>query len=243
MTPMLATTGRLLNQLRHDKRSVALVAVLPVVLISIAYALFDGKEPMVDKLMLDMIGVFPVILMALLTSVAMLRERTSGTLERLMTTPITPWGIIGAYALAFGVLATLQVMILLAWCVGVLGLDIDGPLGGALLVGVVNALMGMAMGLFASAFARTEFQAVQMFPVLIVPQILLSGLFGAREEMADWLKPVADLMPLRYSVEALEELQHNADLTATYWADLGIVAAVVVGVIVVASLTLRRKQR
>lgn len=241
MTPMLATAIRLLTQLRHDHRSLALVAVLPVVLISIAYALFDGAEPLVDRLQLDMMGVFPLILMCLLTSVAMLRERTSGTLERLMTTPITPWGLIGAYALAFGLLAAAQVAILSAWCFWALDLDIAGPVLAVLLVGVVNALMGVALGLFASAFARTEFQAIQMFPVLVIPQILLCGLFGRREDMAGWLQPVSDAMPLRYSVEALEELRDHSDLTATYWTDLGIVAAVVVGVLVLASLTLRRR--
>lgn len=241
MTPMLATTARLLTQLRHDPRSIALVAVLPLVLISLAYALFDGTEPLVDRLQLDMMGVFPLILMCLLTSVAMLRERTSGTLERLMTTPMTPWGLMGAYALAFGLLATIQVAILSLWCLLVLDLDIEGPVIGVLLVAVVNALMGVALGLFASAFARTEFQAVQMFPVLVIPQILLCGLFGPRDQMAGWLQPISDLMPLRYSVEALEELASNTGLSSTYWADVGIVAAVTLAILVLASLTLRRR--
>lgn len=170
-----------------------------------------------------------------------IRERTSGTLERLMTTPITPWGLIGAYALAFGVLATLQVAIQVTWCLLVLDLDLDGPVLGVLLVGVVNALMGVALGLFASAFARTEFQAVEMFPVLVIPQILLCGLFGPRDQMAGWLQPIADLMPLRYSVEALEEIATNTGLTRTYWVDVVIVAAVTIGILVLASLTLRRR--
>src|SRR5947209_641145 len=112
----------------------------------------------------------------LVTSIATLRERTSGTLERLMTTPLAKLSLLSGYALAFGLVALVQVSVATAVCL-MLGLTVHGALAWLLLVTLADALLGVGLGLLASAFAATEFQAIQMMPLVVLPQLLLCGLF------------------------------------------------------------------
>lgn len=236
-----ATTGRILRQIRHDPRTLAIITVVPMLVITLLYYLFDRREPMVSKLALDMLVVFPILVMFLLAAIATVRERTSGTLERLMTTPVRKADILFGYALAFGVLATVQGVILTGFCRWVLNTRIAGPLSLVILTAIVGSLLGVAFGLLASALAQSEFQAVQFFPAMIVPQAILSGLFGPREEMAGWLKTISDVLPITYAVQAIEELFVHEEPTSLYWRSLAIAAACVVGLLIMAATTLRRR--
>ena len=182
-----ATTTRVLGQLRHDHRSVALILVVPALLLTAVYFLFEnetlppGFPRTFDRVGLMMLAIFPFVVMFLVTSITMLRERTSGTLERLLTTPIHKADLLFGYALAFSIMATLQSLVATAVAYWVFDLDIKGSPGFVVMIAVINAVLGVALGLLCSAFARTEFQAVQFMPVVVVPQILLCGLFVARE--------------------------------------------------------------
>ena len=141
--------------------------------------------------------------MFLVTSIAMLRERTTGTLERLMTLPLAKADILVGYGVAFGALAALQAVVVCS--VGFSALGLDAP-HGAWLVGVLavgNAVLGMALGLFVSAFARTEFQAVQFMPAFVLPQLLLCGLFVDRDDMAGLLHAASWALPFTYAYDAL----------------------------------------
>ena len=124
---------------------------------------------------------------------------------------------------------------------GLLGLETAGSAGLVVLVAVVNGVLGVALGLLCSAFARTEFQCVEFLPVVVVPQILLCGLFVPREQMAGWLEAISKALPLTYAVDALLEVGRHADPTATMWRDLAIVAAAAVVALVLAAATLRRR--
>jgi len=180
----IATARRVLWQMRRDPRTVALLLVVPCLLLVLLRYVFDGQPETFQQIGAPLCGLFPFILMFLVTSITMLRERTTGTLERLMTLPLAKFDLLAGYGIAFGLLAIVQAV---AVCVvGFAALGLDSP-HGALLVGalaVANALLGMALGLFASAFARTEFQAVQFLPAVVLPQLLLCGLFAPRETMA-----------------------------------------------------------
>jgi ABC-2 type transport system permease protein len=244
---LAATAARVLNQLRHDPRSIAMILVVPSVLLSIVYWLYEnetlrpGAPRTFDRIGPIMLAIFPFVIMFLLTSITMLRERTSGTLERLMTTPIHKADLLFGYGIAFSIMAALQSVVATGVAYWVFGLDIKGYGGLVVLVAVVNAVLGVSLGLFCSAFARTEFQAVQFMPIIVIPQILLCGLFVARDRMNDVFHALSDWMPLTYSVKALQEITSNNDPTAEMWRDLWVMAGILVGLLVLASLTLRRK--
>ncbi|MEN8581364.1 ABC transporter permease [Burkholderia sp. RS01] len=243
---MLATAGRVLDQLRHDRRSIALILVVPALLLTAVYFLFEnealpaGVPRTFDRVGLMMLAIFPFVVMFLVTSITMLRERTSGTLERLLTTPIHKADLLFGYAVAFSVMAAMQSLVATAVAYWIFGLDIKGSPALVVMVAVVNAVLGVALGLFCSAFARTEFQAVQFMPVVVVPQILLCGLFVARSRMNGFLEGVSNVLPLTFSVDALQEIAGNSTATAAMWQDVGVMAAVVLAVLVLAGLTLRR---
>lgn len=244
---MLATARRVLDQLRHDHRSVALILVVPALLLAAVYYLYQnetlppGLPRTFDRVGLMMLAIFPFVVMFLVTSITMLRERTTGTLERLLTTPIHKADLLFGYGLAFSIMAALQSLVATAVAYWIFGLDIKGSPGLVVLVAVLNAVLGVALGLLCSAFARTEFQAVQFMPVVVIPQILLCGLFVARERMNDVLESISNVLPLTFSVDALQQIAGNSEPNEQFWLDAGTIAGIVLLVLVLASLTLRRR--
>ncbi|MDO5495832.1 MAG: ABC transporter permease [bacterium] len=238
---LTATTARILHQIARDPRTIGIVLVIPIVILTLLHFLFDQRQPLVSAIEAQMLVIFPIVIMFLLTAIAMVRERTSGTLERLMTTPINKADILFAYAAAFGALAAVQAAIAATFSYLVLGMQLDGPLWQLFLCAIVSAQLGVALGLLSSAISRSEFQAVQMFPVLVIPQLLLCGLFGPREHMAPWLTTLSDWLPMTYGIEAMQETLTHPAPTAHYWSSLGIVAAVVVALLALAAATLRRR--
>ncbi|WEK12651.1 MAG: ABC transporter permease [Candidatus Microbacterium phytovorans] len=237
---LLAVAGRVLRQLSHDPRSIALMLVAPSLLVGLFAWLFTDREGVFDRVGGPILALFPFVVMFLITSITTLRERRSGTLERLMTTPLGKAEFILGYALAFGAMATLQAIVTVAFAVGVCGLDVEGELWLLGLVAVVDALLGTALGLLASAFAQTEFQAVQFMPVLVFPQIILGGLFMPRDEMPDVLSAISDWLPLSHAIDAVDAVASGAD-SADVIRPLVIVAVFTVAALVLASLTLRRR--
>ncbi len=244
---MLATTGRVLDQLRHDRRSIALILVVPALLLTAVYFLYEnetlppGVPRTFDRVGLMMLAIFPFVVMFLVTSITMLRERTTGTLERLLTTPIHKADLLFGYGLAFSIMAALQSLVATAVAYWIFNLDIQGSPLWVVMIAVINAVLGVALGLFCSAFARTEFQAVQFMPVVVVPQILLCGLFVARDRMNEVLEAISNVLPLTFSVDALREVAENVEATDLMWQDVSVMGTIVLGVLVLASLTLRRQ--
>ncbi|HLJ67094.1 MAG TPA: ABC transporter permease [Chloroflexota bacterium] len=236
----LATTQRIFGQLRHDRRTVAMMIGLPALLIILMRYVFNSQL-VFEHVAPSLLGIFPFIVMFLITSVAMLRERTSGTLERLMAMPIGKLDLLLGYGLAFGTFAVIEVALVTALAVTWLGLTIAGPLALLVLVATLDALLGMALGLFVSAFARTEFQAVQFMPLIAAPQILLCGLFVARDQMATVLLWLSDVMPLSYAVDAVKILAASPTVTAELVRDIVVVAGCVVLALTLGATTLRRR--
>ncbi|HWK76354.1 MULTISPECIES: ABC transporter permease [unclassified Microbacterium] len=237
-----ATAGRVLAQLRHDPRSIALMLIAPSLLVGLFAWLFSDKEGVFDQFGGAILALFPFIVMFLITSITTLRERRSGTLERLMTTPLGKPDFILGYALAFGLMALLQAAITVTFAVWVCGLEVDGPLWQLGLVAIVDALLGTALGLLASAFAQTEFQAVQFMPLLVFPQIILGGLFMPRDQMPDVLHAISDWLPLSYAIDTINAVAAG-DEGWDVFGPLLIVLAFAVGALLLASLTLRRRTR
>lgn len=237
---MLATAARVLAQLRADRRTLALLLVVPCVLLGLL-AWMSVDVPLFDRSGAQLLGLFPLIMMFVVTSVTTLGERAGGTLERLLSTPLGRVDFLGGYALAFGLTAVLQALVATAFAVWVCGLDVAGPLGWLIAVAVASGLLGTALGLLASAFARTEFQAVQFMPAFVLPQLLLCGLFVPRESMPRALELISDVLPLSYAVDALTAVASDPDPSSEVIADLGVLGAFIVGSLALASLTLRRR--
>jgi len=239
-TLTLATTRRILTQLRHDPRTVVMLVVVPTLLMILLRYVFNSTL-VFSHVAPALLGVFPFLIMFLIASITTLRERTTGTLERLMTLPIARLDLLFGYALAFGAIAVVQVALAAGVSLWWLGLDLAGSVGMLLLIAVLDALLGMALGLFVSAFARTEFQAIQFMPVFVLPQILLCGLFVPRESMGWLLRWLSDVMPLSYAVEALNRVTMSSVIDAVILRNLVVVACCVLLALVLGAATLRRR--
>ncbi len=243
MNPLIlfSTAGRVLRQLRHDKRTLALVVIVPALLLTLIYYVFDNKPPVFNHVGLIMLGIFPFVLMFIITSIAMLRERSSGTLERLLTTPLAKMDLLFGYAVAFGLVSAIQAGILTAIAYWAFNLTIAGSVWWVMVIAVADAILGMALGLLCSAFAQTEFQAVQFMPAVVFPQLFLCGLFTPRDEMAGFLTAISKVLPMTYAVEALQEVGVNPGTTATMWRDLAVVVGAAVVALALGAVTLRRR--
>jgi ABC-2 type transport system permease protein len=237
----LATAARVLRQLLHDPRSIALMILVPCVMLFLLRFVFDGSPRTFDSIGASLLGIFPMITMFLVTSIATLRERTSGTLERLLAMPLGKAELIAGYALAFGLVAVVQSMLATGLALWGLGLDIAGSAWLLLLVALLDALLGTALGLFVSAFAASEFQAVQFMPAVVFPQLLLCGLFTPRENMQPVLEAISDVLPMSYAVDAMNEVLRNADVTGVFVRDVLVVAGCALVVLGLGAATLRRR--
>ena len=244
-----AVAGRVLQQLRRDHRTAAMLLVLPCLILSLLWWMFDdlpGGAIGFDKLGPALLALIPFIVMFLVTSVTTLRERSSGTLERLLSMPTGKLDLLGGYALAFGLVAAVQSALAVAVSVGLLGLDVAGSVWVLVVVAVCDAVLGTALGLFVSAFAQTEFQAVQFMPLVVIPQLLLCGLFVPREAMPSVLEAISNVLPLSYAVDAMSSLAATTgsalgEVDYDVWGDIGVVVAFAAAGLALGAATLRRR--
>jgi ABC-2 type transport system permease protein len=236
----MATAGRVLSQVRHDPRTLALLVVVPSLLIGLIAWIFTDT-PVFGTIGPAMLALFPFIVMFLVTSITTLRERRTGTLERLLSMPLGKADFILGYTLAFAVLAIAQSAVAVGFAVWVCGLTINGSVWLLLAVAVVDAVLGTTMGLLASAFARTEFQVVQFMPALVFPQILLGGIFLPRDSLPDALHIISDWLPLSHAIDALNAVATDSHDAAWIGGQLLIIGAFAVGAIALGSITLNRR--
>ena len=187
-----------------------------------------------------------------------LRERTGGTLERLLATPVTRSEIVTGYTLGFGLFATIQVIVLLTWALGTVHVPAIGPLPTfgiglgipatgspvlAFLVVLLLAVGAVSLGILLSTFARTELQVIQFIPLVLAPQFLLSGVIFPVSSLPSVLQPLVQFMPLSYAVDGLRQVFiRGADLAVgALQVDLAVLAAIAVLFGIVASRTIRRE--
>ncbi len=235
-----AVAGRVLTQLRRDHRTLAMLLALPCLLIALLRWMYDADPSTFDRVGPALLAIFPFVVMFLVTSVTTLRERSSGTLERLLAMPAGRLDVLLGYALAFGLVATVQASLAVGVSVGLLGLDVVGEVGLLVVVAVADAVLGTALGLLVSAFATTEFQAVQFMPLVVVPQLLLCGLFVPRDLLPDVLGALSDVLPLSYATDAMLHLTRSTT-TGEVWTDLAVVAGCAAACLALGAGTLRRR--
>jgi ABC-2 type transport system permease protein len=235
-----AIARRVLTQLRHDPRTIALLIAVPALLMTILKGVFAGNDPVFQRIGVPLLGLFPLISMFLVTSITMLRERTAGTLERLLTTPLAKADLLAGYGLAFAAAAAVQAGVVSAVAFLVLGLDPAGSPATIIALAIATAVLGTTLGLFVSAFAATEFQAVQFMPAFILPQLLLCGLLAPRDEMAGVLHALSAVLPMTYAYDALARAADGA-LGAAGRVDVAVVIGATLLALGLGALTLRRQ--
>ena len=235
----LTIARRIIIQLVRDRRTIALLVIAPLVIASIVGVSIP------DKRMLDYTG--PAILAILilffgflLTGISVLRERSQGTMERLMASPATRLDIVGGYLLGFLLFALIQTLIIFFYMVYVIKINFQGDLWQILVFQVIIGIGAVCLGTFISVFARNEFQMMQFIPLIILPQMFLCGLLWPVEQMPDYLQWIARFLPLTYGVEGIRALMLQGQSLLDIGKDIGILAAYAVGLLVLAALTLRR---
>lgn len=243
MRLVFATASRVMRQLLHDPRTIAMMFVVPCVLLWLLSWIYSGQPLIFDRIGPSLLGIFPFVIMFLITSITTLRERTSGTLERLLTMPIAKLDILLGYALVFGFFALLQSLVASLLAVHVLGLSVAGPEWFLVLIAVVNAILGTTLGLFVSAFATTEFQAVQFMPAFIFPQFLLCGLLVPLSQMPRALHDIANCLPLTYAVSAMQHVSVETAISQTAWHDILVVLGFAIAAVLLGAATLRRQTK
>ncbi len=239
----LATSARVLKQLSHDHRTLGLMFIVPLVLLGLLAWVYNQNPTVFDRVGPALLGIFPFIVMFLITSIATLRERSTGTLERLLTMPIGKLDILLGYAFSFGLLAVVQATLASVVSVHVYGMDVQGPEWFLIVVALADALLGTALGLLASAFARTEFQAVQFMPAFVLPQALLCGLIMPVAQLPTALHWVANCLPLTYAVDAMSRIARETNIPRATYTDLAAVLGFVLVAILLGAATLRRQTK
>ena len=235
-----ATALRVFAQLRRDPRTIALLLVVPAALVTLLKYMFIDSPSVFDRIGVPLLGLFPFITMFLVTSITMLRERTTGTLERLMAMPLAKLDLLVGYGIAFAAVAAVQAVLVSLVAFGLLDLHTAGPRWLVVILAVTNAVLGMALGLFTSAFARTEFQAVQFLPAFVFPQLLLCGLIVPRDQMARALEIASYFLPLTYAYDALQRVGEDI-LDARTALDVAVVLALTMLALALGAATLRRQ--
>lgn len=238
----LSTTSRVIRQLLHDPRTIILIFVVPSLLLTILKYVFNKQTALFSSIAPMLLGIFPMVMMFLISSITTLRERRSGTLQRLMSTPLDKSDFIFGYAIAFSIVALIQALITSTVMLTLLGVSVAGGALVTIVGAVVAALLGTSLGLFISAFAKTEFQAIQFMPAFIFPQFLVCGILVPKDQMAKLLQWFSDILPLTYSVDAMKQVTVSRIWTSTHTKDIIVVIAFSVAALILGALTIKRKQ-
>jgi ABC-2 type transport system permease protein len=209
----------------------ALIILVPVVMMGIIGASFP-EESILDYIAPAMIATLALFFSFLLTGISFLRERSQGTLERLMASPVTRLDVVVGYLFGFFLFALAQTSIIILFTIYVLGANFMGELLDIFIFQTIIIAGSVTLGIFTSTFARNEFQMVQFIPLIITPQIFLAGILWPVEQMPEYLQWLSRIMPLTYAVDGLRDIM----LVGQNLLDVGFELAVLIGFTIVTSL-------
>jgi ABC-2 type transport system permease protein len=236
---VLTIAGRVMLQLLRDRRTIVLIVIVPLVIASIVGVSMPERQ-MLDYIAPAVLAVLILFFGFILTGISFLRERSQGTLERLMASPVSKGDVVGGYLLGFLLFAVLQTMILFFYFIYVLDVSFAGALWQIIVFEIIIGILAVCLGIFTSVFARNEFQMVQFIPLIILPQIFLCGLLWPVNQMPDYLQWIAKFLPLTYGVDGIRALMLQGQSLLDIGKEIGVLAGYAAGLMVLASLTLRR---
>jgi ABC-2 type transport system permease protein len=228
-----------MRQLIRDRRTIALLVIVPLVIASLIGVSVPDKS-ILDYTAPAILAVLILFFGFLLTGISFLRERTQGTLERLMASPVSRLDIVGGYLLGFLLFALVQTLIIFFYMIYVLKINYHGELWQILVFQVIIGIGAVCLGTFFSVFAKNEFQMIQFIPLIIVPQIFLCGLLWPVSQMPNYLQWLANCLPLTYGVDGIRAMMLQGQNLLDIGKDVGVLAAYAVGLLILAALTLRR---
>ncbi|MDP2919536.1 MAG: ABC transporter permease [Dehalococcoidia bacterium] len=237
----LTIAGRIMRQIVRDRRTLALIMVVPVVVMTIIWLSFPPQQGLLDYIAPALLATLALFFGFLLTGISFLRERAQGTLERLWASPVSRLDIVVGYLLGFFIFALVQSLIIVLFTIYALDVHYRGDLWQIFVFQVVVLIGAINLGILVSAFARNEFQMVQFIPLIILPQVFLSGLLWPVEQMNDYLQWIARFLPLTYAVRGLRDIMLRGKTLTDTWFDLTILAVFAVGISIVTALSLRRR--
>lgn len=236
----LAIANRIIQQMVRDRRSLALLFIAPLVVMALVGFTFTDKREVLDRVAPALLAVFALFFTFIFTGVSFLRERSQGTLERLMTTPVGRWDILIGYLVGFLLFATIQTVVVLIFTVTALQINYQGDLWQIFVLLSILTVVSVSLGIFISTFANNEFQVVQFIPMVFAPQVFLSGIFLPIEEMPGYLEAIAMFLPLTYAVEALQDIMLRGESLGSVASEIGILAAFAAALLTLAAITVRR---
>jgi ABC-2 type transport system permease protein len=232
--------GRIFNQVIRDRRTFILIMVVPIVVMTLIWLSFPKGLGMLDYIAPALLATLALFFGFLLTGISFLRERSQGTLERLMASPVSRADIVLGYLLGFFAFALTQTLIILFYTIYVLDIHYTGDLWQILIFQVMILTGAINLGIFISTFARNEFQMVQFIPLIILPQVFLCGILWPVEQMNTTLQWIAKFLPLTYAVEGLRDIMLQGKSLIDVGFDLAVLAAFAVGISIITAFTLRR---
>jgi ABC-2 type transport system permease protein len=235
----LTIAGRTIKQLLRDRRTVALLLVVPLVIASLIGVSMPNKQAL-DSTLPAILAMLVLFLGFLLSGIAFLRERTQGTMERLMASPVSRLDIVFGYLLGFLVFAIIQTLILFFYTVYVLKADFKGNLGEIIIFQVLIGITAVCLGIFFSIFAKNEFQMIQFIPLIIVPQVFVCGLLFPISQQPEYLQWIGRFLPLTYGVDGIRGMMLQGQNLLNIGQDVGVLAAYSVGLMILSALSLRR---
>jgi len=235
----LTIAGRIVKQIVRDRRTFALITIVPIVVMTIIWLSFPADKQMLSYLAPALLAMLALFFGFLLTGISFLRERSQGTLERLMVSPVSRLDIVLGYLLGFFIFALLQSLIIVLFTIYALDIIYRGDLWQIFVFQVIVLVGAINLGIFISAFARNEFQMVQFIPLVILPQTFLCGLLWPVEQMNGYLQWVAKFLPLTYAVDGLREIMVWGKGLGEVWVDLVVLIAFAVGISVITAFSLR----
>lgn len=210
--------------------------------IDTAYVYGDEDTEFFDVLSPILVGFFVFFFVFLISGIGLLKERVSGTLERLLATPIRRWEIVMAYLVGFGLFAIIQTLIVVFYSINVLDMVMVGSVWDVIVINLLLALVALSLGILLSTFASSEFQMVQFIPVVVVPQIFFAGIIPL-EGMADWLQNIGKVMPLYYAADALKAVMYKGQSLRDVGGDLLVLAIFAIIFIVLNIIVLKRYRK
>jgi len=236
---VLTIAQRSITQLVRDRRTIALILIVPLVIASLVGVSLPSKS-MLDTMLPALLATLILFFGFLLSGISFLRERSLGTRERLMASPVSRMDIVGGYLLGFLLFALIQTLILFFYSVYVLDVSYLGDLWQIIVFQVIIGILAVCLGIFISAFARNEFQMIQFIPLIIVSQVFICGVIFPVSQQPEWLQWVAKFLPLTYGVDGITALMLQGKDLVDIGKEIGILVAYAVVLMILAAISLRR---